>query len=118
MRILSSDGVTVIDKSGKIIYHGGIVDLNAGITKGLAGTGETAARISLGVFVIVQQFCLFVCKICKCQWNTQENQDFFTGSATVSKWYVSAILSAASKNKKIGVPPPTVMNPTKPKKPI
>lgn len=45
MRILSSDGVTVIDKSGKIIYHGGIVDLNAGITKGLAGTGETAARI-------------------------------------------------------------------------
>lgn len=42
---LSSDGVTVIDKSGKIIYHGGIVDLNAGITKGLAGTGETAARI-------------------------------------------------------------------------
>ena len=29
-----------------------------------------------------------------------------------------AILSAASKNKKIGGPPPTVMNPTKPKKPI
>ena len=45
MRILTSDGVTVIDKKGTIIYHGGIVDLSASTVKGLAGTGETATKI-------------------------------------------------------------------------
>lgn len=45
MRILTSDGVTVIDKKGTIIYHGGIVNLSASTVAGLAGTGETATKI-------------------------------------------------------------------------
>ena len=45
MRILSSDGVTVIDTKGNIKYHGCIVDLNTGVARGLSGTGETAAKI-------------------------------------------------------------------------
>lgn len=43
-RILSSDGVTIIDKSGNVIYCGGIVKLDIKKTGGLIGTGETAAK--------------------------------------------------------------------------
>lgn len=44
-RILSSDGVTIINKKGKIIYCGAIVRLDVKKEKGLMGTGENAAKI-------------------------------------------------------------------------
>lgn len=44
-RIISSDGVTIINKKGKIIYCGAIVKLNVKKEKGLMGTGENAAKI-------------------------------------------------------------------------
>ena len=43
-RILSSDGVTIIDKTGDILYCGCIVKLDVEASKGLMGTGESAAR--------------------------------------------------------------------------
>lgn len=43
-RILSSDGVTIIDKTGDILYCGCIVKLDVDASKGLMGTGESAAR--------------------------------------------------------------------------
>lgn len=46
MRILSSDGATIINKEGSIIYHGAIVKLNTVDQKNsLVGTGESAARL-------------------------------------------------------------------------
>ena len=45
-RMLTSDGVTAIDSNGKVIFTGGIVDLNSVYLKGKAvGTGESAARL-------------------------------------------------------------------------
>ena len=44
-RIISSDGVTIINKKGEIIYCGAIVKLDIEKEKGLMGTGENAARI-------------------------------------------------------------------------
>ena len=44
-RILSSDGVTIISKSGNLIYCGAIVKLNVKEKDGLMGTGENAAKI-------------------------------------------------------------------------
>lgn len=45
-RMLTSDGVTAIDSDGKVIFTGGIVDLNSVPSEGKAiGTGESAARI-------------------------------------------------------------------------
>lgn len=44
-RILSSDGVTIISKLGKIIYCGAIVKLDVKKKHGLMGTGENAAEI-------------------------------------------------------------------------
>lgn len=45
-RMLTSDGVTAIDSTGRVIFTGGIVDLNTVYSKGKAvGTGESAARI-------------------------------------------------------------------------
>ena len=44
--MLTSDGVTAIDSDGKVIFTGGIVDLNSVPSEGKAiGTGESAARI-------------------------------------------------------------------------
>lgn len=43
-RVLSSDGVTIIDKYGNLIYCGGIVKLDIEASEGLMGTGETAAK--------------------------------------------------------------------------
>lgn len=43
-RVLSSDGVTIIDKKGNLIYCGGIVRLAIDASEGLMGTGETAAK--------------------------------------------------------------------------
>ena len=42
-RCLSSDGATIIDKSGNIVHIGVIVDLNKITVSGMKGTGETAA---------------------------------------------------------------------------
>lgn len=44
-RIMSSDGVTIISKEGKIIYCGAIVKLDVKREGGLMGTGENAAKI-------------------------------------------------------------------------
>ena len=44
-RLLSSDGVTVIDKNGEIRYFGCIVDLRQTNVMGIKGTGETAAAL-------------------------------------------------------------------------
>ncbi len=44
-RILSSDGVTIISRTGKIIYCGAIVKLDVKKESGLMGTGENAAKI-------------------------------------------------------------------------
>ena len=44
-RIMSSDGVTIISKEGKIIYCGAIVKLDVKKESGLMGTGENAAKI-------------------------------------------------------------------------
>ena len=44
-RILSSDGVTIVSKSGKIIYCGAIVKLDVEKRAGLMGTGESAAKM-------------------------------------------------------------------------
>ena len=45
-RMLTSDGVTALNSEGKVIFTGGIVDLNSVNAKGKAiGTGESAARI-------------------------------------------------------------------------
>ena len=43
-RILSSDGVTIISKTGKILYCGAIVKLDVKKKSGLMGTGENAAE--------------------------------------------------------------------------
>ena len=43
-RVLSSDGVTIINKNGDLIYCGGIVKLDIETSGGLMGTGETAAK--------------------------------------------------------------------------
>lgn len=44
-QILSSDGVTIVSKSGKIIYCGAIVKLDVEKRAGLMGTGESAAKM-------------------------------------------------------------------------
>lgn len=44
-RIISSDGVTIINHSGKIISHGSIVNLNKVASKGQVGTGESASKL-------------------------------------------------------------------------
>lgn len=44
-RVMSSDGVTIINKKGNIIYCGAIVNLDAEKESGLMGTGESAAKI-------------------------------------------------------------------------
>lgn len=57
-RIISSDGVTVVNNNGKIIYNGCVVNLAAASnTKKLTGTGETAARLlaSNGIAIKVSQ---------------------------------------------------------------
>lgn len=45
MRYLSSDGATIIDTKGNILYQGCFVNLNKNDQKGLHGTGETAANL-------------------------------------------------------------------------
>lgn len=44
-RIMSSDGVTIINKEGQIIYCGAIVKLDVKNENGLMGTGENAAKL-------------------------------------------------------------------------
>jgi hypothetical protein len=44
-RCFSSDGVSVIDNLGKLIYIGVIVDISKAVIKGIAGTGESAASV-------------------------------------------------------------------------
>lgn len=44
-RCLSSDGASIIDKSGNLIYIGVIVNIEKANVKGIAGTGESAASI-------------------------------------------------------------------------
>ena len=45
-RIISSDGVTIINAKGEIIYSGCVVNLNKSIeSKKMIGTGESAARL-------------------------------------------------------------------------
>lgn len=44
-RLLSSDGVTIISPSGKVLYCGAIVKLDLSKKEGLMGTGENAAKI-------------------------------------------------------------------------
>lgn len=44
-RCFSSDGVSIIDKFGKLIYIGVIVDISKASIKGIAGTGESAASV-------------------------------------------------------------------------
>lgn len=44
-RCLSSDGATIIDKDGNLLYLGVIVNLNKAKVSGIAGTGESAASI-------------------------------------------------------------------------
>lgn len=43
-RLLSSDGVTIISSSGKVLYCGAIVKLDISEKEGLMGTGENAAK--------------------------------------------------------------------------
>lgn len=43
LRVLSSDGATVFDRSGRLLYYGCIVDLASRASTGVRGTGETAA---------------------------------------------------------------------------
>lgn len=43
-RLLSSDGVTIISSSGKVLYCGAIVKLDVSEKEGLMGTGENAAK--------------------------------------------------------------------------
>lgn len=45
MRLLSSDGVTIINGSADIIYSGCVVNLSSVQSNGLTGTGESAARL-------------------------------------------------------------------------
>jgi hypothetical protein len=46
IRMLSSDGVTIINKEGEIIANGGIVKLDYSIkNEGLSGTGNLAAKV-------------------------------------------------------------------------
>ena len=44
-RLLSSDGATVINIDGEVLYYGCIVDNNAIENGGVTGTGESAAKI-------------------------------------------------------------------------
>lgn len=44
-RIISSDGVSIVDNIGNIIAHGSIVSLNKVDNEGLVGTGESAAKL-------------------------------------------------------------------------
>lgn len=49
LRLLTSDGVTILNSEGSIIYSGCVVNLSKQETvSGLTGTGETAARILAG----------------------------------------------------------------------
>ena len=45
IRLLSSDGVTIIDKQGHLQYYGCIVDLTKVKVRGAKGTGESAAKL-------------------------------------------------------------------------
>lgn len=45
MRYLSSDGATIIDKDGNLIYYGSIVEMKNLEIKGVKGTGESAAEV-------------------------------------------------------------------------
>lgn len=45
IRLLSSDGVTIIDKQGHLQYYGCIVDLTKAKVRGAKGTGESAAKL-------------------------------------------------------------------------
>lgn len=44
-RLISSDGVTIINHEGKIICHGAIVNLNQVSSQGQMGTGESATKL-------------------------------------------------------------------------
>ena len=44
-RIISSDGVTIINHLGRIKSHGAIVNLNKVVSKGQVGTGESASKL-------------------------------------------------------------------------
>jgi len=44
-RCFSSDGVSIIDNLGKLVYIGVIVDISKATIKGIAGTGESAASV-------------------------------------------------------------------------
>ena len=56
-RIISSDGVTIIDREGQIFIHGAIVNLNKVESGGQVGTGESAAKLlsQNGVAVKISQ---------------------------------------------------------------
>lgn len=56
-RCLSSDGATVIDKQGDIIFVGVVIDLSKVTIHGLKGTGESAASVLVrnGVSVKISQ---------------------------------------------------------------
>src|SRR5690606_27545339 len=47
-RCLSSDGATIIDKDGNLLYLGVIINLNKAKVSGIVGTGESAASILKG----------------------------------------------------------------------
>ena len=48
-RIFSSDGANIIDRNGRLLYCGAIVDMEITSKKGMVGTGESAAK-SLGKY--------------------------------------------------------------------
>lgn len=45
IRVLSSDGATIIDKAGQVLFYGCVADTAKTRIKGVKGTGETAASI-------------------------------------------------------------------------
>lgn len=45
LRLLSSDGATVVSKEGEVLYFGGIVKLDMTQIEGVHGTGETATSL-------------------------------------------------------------------------
>jgi hypothetical protein len=47
-RCFSSDGVSIIDGEGTLVYMGVIVDISKADVKGIAGTGESAASVLSG----------------------------------------------------------------------